>query len=107
GREVDDVMSKLPTTWPKRKTDEGELPLVSPTIRTAAVDQRGRLWVSFVAPFTYVYDGDGDKTRTVQFRAAGLATPNSLFFGKNDRLLVTPGLFEFDAKAGGAGRAGQ
>ena len=42
---------------------------------------------------------DGDKIRTVQFRAAGLATPNSLFFGKNDRLLVTPGLFEFDGSS--------
>ncbi len=103
GREVDDVISKLPTTWPKRKTDEGELPLVTPTIRTAAVDRRGQLWISFVAPFTYVYDADGDKTRTVQFRAAGPMAPNSLFFGKNDRLLVTPGLYEF--LSGGAGRA--
>ena len=34
-----------------------------------------------------------------KFRAAGLATPNSLFFGKNDRLLVTPGLFEFDGSS--------
>ena len=107
GREVDEVLSRLPTTWPKRKTEEGEMPLVQPTIRTAGVDQRGHLWISFVAPFTYVYDGDGDKIRTVQFRAAGLVTPNSLFFGKNDRILVTPGLFEFRAgEAGGAGKAG-
>jgi hypothetical protein len=56
------------------------------------------LWISFVAPFTYVYDADGDKIRTVQFRAAGLLTPNSLFFGKNDRILVTPGLFEFSER---------
>ena len=111
GREVDEVLSRLPTTWPKRKTDEGELPLVQPTIRTAAVDRHGQLWISFVAPFTYVYDADGDKIRTVQFRAAGLLTPNSLFFGKNDRILVTPGLFEFEAgragRAGEAGRAGR
>jgi hypothetical protein len=107
GREVDEVINRLPTTWPRRKTDEGELPLVAPTIRTAAVDRRGQLWISFVAPFTYVYDADGDKTRTVQFRAAGLTTPNSLFFGRNDRLLVTPGLFEFDARAGRAGQAGE
>jgi hypothetical protein len=96
GREVDEVMARLPGAWPKRKTDEGELPLVTPTIRTAAVDAHGNLWISFLSPFTYVYDGDGDKIRIVQFQAAGLTTPNSLFFGKNDRLLATPGLFEFD-----------
>jgi len=45
-----------------------------------------------------VYDADGDKIRTVQFRATGLLTPNSLFFGKNDRILVTPGLFEFSER---------
>ena len=95
GREIDDVVAKLPTTWPKRKTAEGEMPLVQPTIRTAAVDRRGRLWISFVEPYTYVYDADGDKVGALQFRATGIVSPNSLFFGKNDRLLITPGLFEF------------
>ena len=75
---------------------------MTPTIRTAAVDRAGNLWIAFVVPYTYVYDRDGDKTRTVQFRAAGIITPNSLFFGSNGRLLVTPGLYEFDA--GGPGR---
>jgi hypothetical protein len=45
-------------------------------------------------PYTYVYDRDGEKTRTVQFRAAGIVTPSSLFFWA-DRLLITPGCFEF------------
>ena len=49
-REIDDFVSKLPTVWPRRQTSEGELPLVSPTIRTAAVDAQGRLLVSFVSP---------------------------------------------------------
>ena len=31
----------------------------------------GRLWVSFVLPYTYVFDAEGEKIRTVQFRAAG------------------------------------
>ena len=53
-------------------------------------------WVTFVVPYTYVYDRDGDKIRTVQFRAAGIITPTSLFFGAKGRLLVTPGLYEFD-----------
>ena len=98
GREIDALVAGLPTTWPKRQTGEGELPLVTPTIRTAAVDPDGRLWIAFIVPYTYVFDRDGDKIRTVQFRGAGIMTPNSLFFGRNDRVLVTPGLFEFTAR---------
>ncbi len=114
GREIDAEIARLPSTWPRRKTEEGELPLVRPTIRTAAVDGSGNLWVSFVAPFTYVFDRDGDKVRAVQFRAAGIVAPNSLFFGKNGRILVTPGLYAFEphasgraGQAGGAGPAGE
>lgn len=98
GREIDELVARLPTTWPRRKTAEGELPLVSPTVRAAGVDPAGNLWVSFVLPYAYVYDRDGDKIRTLQFRAAGIMSPNSLFFGRNGRLLVTPGLYEFDAR---------
>ena len=47
-------------------------------------------------PYTYVYDRDGEKIRTVQFRAAGIMSPGSLFFGHKGRLLVAPGLFEFN-----------
>jgi hypothetical protein len=98
GRELDDAIAALPTIWPRRKPSDGELPLVTPTIRTAAVDPTGNLWISFVAPYTYVFDRDGDKVRTVQFRAAGIIAPDSLFFGRNGRLLVTPGLYAFDAR---------
>lgn len=98
GREIDETIAALPTVWPRRKTAEGELPLVTPTIRTAAVDPAGNLWISFVAPYTYVYDRDGDKIRTVQFRAAGIVAPDSLFFGRRGRLLVTPGLYEFEGR---------
>jgi len=42
-------------------------------VRTAAVDPSGRLWVSLVEPYTYVYDREGHKIRTVQFKAAGTA----------------------------------
>ena len=31
-------------------------PLVPAMIRTAAVDPDGNLWISLVAPYTYVYD---------------------------------------------------
>ena len=98
GREIDALVAGLPTKWPTRQTSEGDLPLVTPTIRTATVDPVGHLWIAFVVPYTYVYDRDGDKVRTVQFRAAGLVTPNSLFFGRNGRVLVTPGLFEFPSR---------
>ena len=95
GREIDALIAGLPSKWPTRQTSEGELPLVTPTIRTAAVDPAGHLWIAFVVPYTYVYDREGDKIRTIQFRGAGIMTPSSLFFGKNSRVLVTPGLFEF------------
>ena len=55
----------------------------------------GRLWVALTSPFTYVYDGSGDKIRTVQFKGADILTPNSLFFTKDGRVLVTPGCYEF------------
>ena len=66
-------------------------------MRTAAVDRDGNLWVALAVPYTYVYGPDGDKIRTVQFRGAGTLTPASLFFGTKGQLLVTPGLYEFDA----------
>jgi hypothetical protein len=94
GREIDRIVEELPRSWP-RSSANGELPLVRPTLRAAAVDREGQLWVSFVAPFTYVFDGDGDKVRMVQFRGAGPVTPNSLFFGPRGTLLTTPGLYEF------------
>ena len=73
------------------------MPFVRPTIRTAAVDRAGNLWIAFVVASTYVFDRDGDKIRTVQFRGAGIVSPTSLFFGANDRVLVTPGLYLFAA----------
>ena len=93
GREVDPVVEAIPDRWPGRA--KGELPLVAPAIRTSAVDPAGRLWVSFVHPVTYVYDANGEKIRTVQFRAAGLIAPSSLWFNSDGKLLVTPGCYEF------------
>jgi hypothetical protein len=98
GREIDALVAALPSTWPKRHTTEGELPLVTPTIRTAAVDPDGHLWIAFTVPYTYVFDREGDKIRVVQFRGAGIMTPSSLFFGRNNKVLVTPGLFEFPTR---------
>jgi len=103
GRDIDRIVADLPRSWP-RSAAAGELPLVRPTIRAAAVDRAGRLWVSFVAPFTYVFDADGDKVRMVEFRGAGLVTPNSLFFGPRGTLLTTPGLYQFNPQEGPAAR---
>ena len=99
GREIDPVVAAIPDVWPRRAVDGTEIPLVAPAVRTAAVDGTGRLWVSFVVPYTYVYDGLGEKVRTVQFHAAGLVSPSSLHFPAPGRLLVTPGCFEFAISA--------
>ncbi len=98
GRELDELLRAMPNHWPRRVVNDETLPLVPPVVRTAAVDRQGRLWVSFVTPYTYVFDGDGDKVRTVQLRGAGLIAPTSLAFARNGRLLVTPGLYEFDVR---------
>jgi hypothetical protein len=93
GREIDPIVESIPDRWPRRSGSEQ--PFVTPAIRTAAVDRAGRLWVSFVIPFTYVYDAAGEKIRTVQFRAGGIVSPASLSFAEGGRLLVSPGCFEF------------
>jgi len=95
GREIDSFVGNLPTTWPRRQAEGGEQALVQPTVRSAAIDPAGNLWVAFMVPYVYVFDADGDKVRAVQFQALGTLAPNSMFFGKNGRLLTTPGLFEF------------
>ena len=96
GAELDDLLAALPTRWPTRRVEDRELPLVPPTVRAAAVDPAGRLWVSLSLPYTYVYEPHGDKIRTLQLRGAGTISPTSLFFTRDGRLLVTPGCYEFD-----------
>jgi hypothetical protein len=98
GRELDPVLDNQPTKWPRRRIQDREVPLVTPVIRAAAVNANGELWVSLGVPFTYVFNTDGDKVRTIEFRGAGLISPTSLFFSRNGRLLVTPGCYEFDPK---------
>jgi hypothetical protein len=97
GREVDPLVAALPSAWPRRAINGTEVPLVAPMVRTAALDGSGRLWISFVVPYTYVFDTLGEKVRTLQFQAAGLVAPASLSFA-GTRLLVTPGCHEFDVR---------
>ena len=95
GPELDPVVQTQPTAWPRRAVRPGvEIPVVRPIVRTAALDRQGRLWIGFTVPYAYVYE-DGEKVRTVQFRAAGLITPTSLSFTADGRLLVTPGCYVF------------
>ncbi len=100
GRELDDTLASLPGQWPTRRQGDRQIPVVPPVVRAARVDAAGRPWLSFASvPFTYIYNGDGDKVRVVQFRGAGLVSPSSLFFSSTGRLLVTPGCYEFDPAA--------
>jgi hypothetical protein len=96
GPEVDPLLRSLPTTWPR--LGGGEFPIVPATIRAAAVDPAGNLWISLNPPYTYVYDSTGDKRRTLQFRAAGLVAPTSFFFTRDGRVLITPGCYAFEAR---------
>jgi hypothetical protein len=98
GRELDDYLAAQPKKWPRRRIQDKEVPFVTPAISAAAVNARGELWVSFSVPYTYVYDKDGDKIRTVQFHGAGVINPTSLSFAPNGGLLVTPGCYEFDPR---------
>ena len=101
GPEMDEYTRTRPSTWPRRSTDAGELPIVPPAVRAAAADADGNLWISLSVPYTYVYDASGDKTRTIQFRAAGIVSPRSLYFTRDRRVLVTPGCSAFDSRTGG------
>jgi hypothetical protein len=103
GIELDRAIAALPTAWPRRP-DSGrdrDLPLVVPMVRAAAADGQGNLWITLMVPYTYVYDADGNKSRVVQFKAAGILSPSSLFFTASGRLLVTPGCYEFAAGSAG------
>lgn len=94
GPELDGAIQSLPTVWPSHLTD-GRIPFVNPLVRTAAVDRHGRLWVALNLPYVYVYDPAGSKIRTVQLTGTGPLVVRSLFFTARDRMLVTPGCYEF------------
>lgn len=94
GLELDAVVATLPSSWPRNPLD-GELPLVRPTVRAAALAPNGHLWVAFEAGFVYVFDADGDKVRALRLRGAGPVAPVTMAFGTRGQLIVTPGLHEF------------
>jgi hypothetical protein len=97
GVEMDPYVARMPTAWPRRRSGSAELPLIPAMVRAAGVDGDGNLWISLMAPFTYVYDSGGDKRRTLQFRAAGIISATSFFFTRDRRVIITPGCYAFDA----------
>lgn len=99
GVETDRLLKTAPTTWVRRTKDSDEIPLVIPHVVAANVDSAGSVWIALASAHTYVYDADGEKTRVVQLKGAGLIAPTSLTFAPNGRLLVTPGCYEFDPRA--------
>ena len=96
GPELDPIIAALPTTWPRRADERGrEFPVITPNVMTATVDRLGHLWVGLTVPVIYVYDKNGEKTRTVRLQAPGLTQPGSLSFSGTNSLLGTPGCYEF------------
>ena len=87
----------LPTTWARRKGEDGVLPIVTPSVQAAAADADGNIWIATAAGITYVYDANGEKRRTVRFRGAGPLSPTAMSFTPKGRLLVAPGCYSFDA----------
>lgn len=96
GPELDPQLAALPTIWPRQPG--ASLPLVPPTVRAAAVDPDGYVWIALQSPHVYVYDARGEKVRTLRLRGAGILNPTSLAFAGRDRLLVTPGCYEFTVR---------
>ena len=93
---LDLFVQVLPTTWKRQRTEDGEIPLVLPSVLAAAADRRGNLWISTAVGVTFIYDANGEKRRTVQFRAAsGSLAPTAMSFTSGGRLLVTPGCYAF------------
>ena len=67
----------------------GELPLVAPMVRTAAVDRSAGCGFPSSCRFR-MSTTRAAKIRTVQFRGAGIVSPSS-WFSETGRVLVTPG----------------
>jgi hypothetical protein len=96
GPELDELVQALPTTWARRKVEDGDIPIVMPSVQAAAADAAGNLWIATAAGITYVYDTNGEKKRTVRFRGAGPLSPTAMSFTPKGRLLVTPGCYAFE-----------
>ena len=85
------ISPRCRSTWPRRRIDSaGDSAGHAHGARGGARCRR-RLWISFVVPWVFEYDEDGDKIGVFQLQAAGPLAPTSLAFGPDRRLFVTPG----------------
>lgn len=93
GVELDAAIQTLPNRWLQRP--DGAKPFPVPVVHTAAADRQGRLWVAVRTGYTYVYDQQGEKIRTIRFDGAKPIYPTSFYFTANGRLIVGPEGYEF------------
>lgn len=104
GIELDAVIQTLPNRWIDRK--DGSKPFPIPVVHTAAADPLGRLWVAVRSGYTYVYDANGEKIRTIRFDGARQIQPTSFYFPRPDRLVIGPDGYEFDIGSSVIGSSG-
>ena len=81
GREIDPVIAAIPDRWPRRGGGRGAAGRADGS--TAAVIGPAALWISFVVPYTYVYDATVRKSARCSSAARVSLSPSSLWF--NDR----------------------
>ena len=98
-RALDPHVMTMPTEWPLRTVDGLTFPFVTPMVRAAAVDPEGHLWIATLTSHVYVFDAEGEKLATYQLVGAGPIVPESMWFTRDGRLLVSPGLYEFEPAA--------
>ena len=98
GPEIDRYLAAQPTRWPTRRVDDRELPRSRPPcVRLPWM----RVGLSDFADGTLhpmCTTLRVTSAEVIQFSAAGVISPTSLFFTKDGRLLVTPGCYEFDPR---------
>ena len=95
GTELDDYMRNRPTTWPRRKTADGEIPVVRPAVRAAAADPSGALWVSG-CPLHLRVRPHGRQTTRRAVPGRRHHGPERPVVHATGRLLATPGCFLFN-----------
>jgi hypothetical protein len=95
GPELDPIIARLPDRW--ATPDDGSRPLPAPTVRAAAADRLGQLWVVLQTGHVYLYDATGEKIRTLVFGGPVREPTSSLFFTRAGRVLAGPSGYEFDA----------
>ena len=99
GRELDVVLDSQPTRWPRRRVQDREVPLVTPVIRAAGVNPRGRaLDLAGRAVHLRLQHRRRQGAHGAVQRAPASSARPACSSAASGRLLVTPGCYEFDPK---------